>query len=124
MSLCIHLITAVPPTEVSFIPVGKPEKLLCNGKDGGSYLWKRHGFEIILPPGCANGPINVTLEAYLPSGTKEHEIVSAVFGVNASIPEFKKPVTLRFPHCVNIKSEEDTKKLRFLLYTMIILPSL
>ena len=109
------MITAAPPTEVSFIPVGKPEQLQCDGKNGGSYLWKKHGFAIILPPGCADGTVNVTIEAYFPASTKEHQIVSAVFGITASIPEFIKPVTLRFPHCVNVKSEEDKKKLRFLL---------
>ena len=97
------------------IPVGKPEDIECDGKYGGSYLWKRHNFAIVLPPNCADGTVNVTIEAYLPASTQEHPIVSAVFGITASIEDFKKPVTLRFPHCVNVKSEDDKEKLSFLL---------
>ena len=97
------------------IPVGKPEDIECDGKYGGSYLWKRHDFAIVLPPDCADGTINVTIQAYLPASTQEHPIVSAVFGITTSINEFKKPVTVRFPHCVNVKSEDDKEKLSFLL---------
>ena len=102
-------------TEVSFIPVGNSEDIECDGKRGGSYLWKRHDFAIILPPDCADGTVNVTVQAYLPISTKEHPIVSAVFEITTNIEKFKKPVTLRFPHCVNVRSEDDKEKLSFLL---------
>ena len=107
------MITAEPPTKVCLIPVGKPEILQCDGKYGGSYLWKKHDFEIFLPLNCADGTVNVTVEAFLPSSTQEHPFVSAVFGITAT--EFKKPITLHLPHCVNFKSEEDKEKLSFLL---------
>ena len=102
-------------TEVSLIPVGKSEDIKCDGKCGGSYLWKRHGFALMLPPDCANGAVNVTVQAYLPISTQEHPIVSAVFDITANIKEFEKPVTLRLPHCVNVKSEDDKEMLSFLL---------
>ena len=69
----------------------------------------------MLPPGCADGTVNVTIKAYLPTSTQEHPIVSAVFGITTNINNFKKPITLRFPHCVTVKSEKDKEKLRFLL---------
>ena len=97
------------------IPVGKSKDIECDGKSGGSYLWKRHGFAIILPPKCADGTVNVTIQAYLPVSTQEHPVVSAVFDITTNIMEFKKPVTLRFPHCVNVKSKDDKEKLSFLL---------
>ena len=96
------------------IPVGKSVEQNCDGKRGGSYLWKTHGFAMMLPPDCADGTVNVSIEAYLPSSTKEHPFVSAVFGINASIENFKKTVTLRFPHCVRIKSKRDKEKLSIL----------
>ena len=68
-----------------------------------------------MPPGCADGTVNFTIKAYLPTSTQEHPIVSAVFGISADIKDFKKPITLRFPHCVTVKSEKDKENLRFLL---------
>ena len=68
-----------------------------------------------MPPGCADETVTVTLEAYLPSSTQEHCILSAVFDVTTSVETLKKPVTLHIPHCVNIKSEEDKERLRFLI---------
>ena len=70
---------------------------------------------MMLPPGCADGTVNVSIQACLPSSTQEHPFVSAVFEITADTPNFKKPVTLRFPHCVNVKSKEDKEKLNFLL---------
>ena len=69
----------------------------------------------MLPPDCANGTVNVTIQAYLPISTQEHPIVSAVFGITANIKQLEKPITLRLPHCVNVKSEDDKKMLSFLL---------
>ena len=100
---------------MSLIPVGKSENIECDGKIGGLYLWKRHGFAMILPPGCADGTVDITIQAYLSTSTREHPIVSAVFDITASIEEFKKPVSLKLPHCVNVRSEEDKEKLNFLL---------
>ena len=119
LKLIIYVLTHVcfleSPTEVSLTPLGKPEDIKCDGKCGGSYLWKRHGFAIILPPDCADGTVNATIQAYLPISIKEHPFVSAVFGMATNVEEFKKPITLRFPHCVNVKSEDDKEKLSFLV---------
>ena len=38
-----------------------------------------------------------------------------MFGISADIKDFKKPITLCFPHCVTVKSEKDKENLRFLL---------
>ena len=108
--------TAMPPTvKVFLFPVGQSENVQCDGKHGGSYLWKEHDFKIILPPGCADETITITLEAYLPSSTQKNCLVSAVFNVHTNIRTFKKPVTICFPHCAFIQSEEDKEKLFFLI---------
>ena len=40
-------------------------------------------------------------------------IVSAVFNVTANVKKLDKPATLTFPHCVDIKTQNDIDKLRF-----------
>ena len=100
---------------MALIQVGHSEKVKCNGKHGGSYLWKGHDFILTLPPDCADGTVAITLKSYLPSSTQEHCLVSAVFDVTTNIEKFKKPVTIRFPHCANIISEKDKEKLCFLI---------
>ena len=107
----------VPPglTNVGLITIGHSEKIDCDGNYGGSYQWKGHDFSIMLPPGCADGTVTVTLEAYLPSSTQEHCLLSAVFDVTTNVETLKKPVTVHIPHCVNIKSEEDKERLCFLI---------
>ena len=113
------------------IPVGHTV-IQCDGRKGGSYLWKGHDFEITLPPDCADGTVNITIRAYLPSSTQEHCLASAVFKIDITtdVEQFKKPIistyveqlekpitlSLRFPHWVNIKSDTDKEKLRFLLF--------
>ena len=97
------------------IPVGHSE-INCDGKIGGSYLWKGHDFGITLPPDCADGTVNITLEAYLPSSTQIHCLASAVFEITTNVKKFEKPVTLTFPHWVNIKSDTDKEKLCFLVF--------
>ena len=98
------------------IPIGSSEKIECDGKCGGSYLWRGHDFAMLLPPGCADENITINLQAYLPSNTQEHCLVSAVFDVTTNIEKFKKPITVRFPHCINIRSEEDKEKLQFVIF--------
>ena len=98
------------------IPVGSPEKIKCDGKHGGLYLWEGHDFAMLLPPGCADEIIAINLQAYLPSSTQEHCLVSAVFDVTTNIEKFKKPITVCFPHCINIRSEKDKEKLRFVIF--------
>ena len=97
------------------IAIGHTEKIDCDAKYGGSYQWKGHGFTIMLPPGCADETVTVTLGAYLPSSTQEHCLLSAVFDVTTSIETFNEPVTVRIPHCANITCEEDKERLRFLI---------
>ena len=97
------------------IAVGRSEKIDCDGKYGGSYQWKGHDFTIMLPPGCADKTVAITLEAYLPSSTQEHCLLSAVFDVTTNVETFKKPVTVHIPHCANIRSEEDKERLYFLI---------
>ena len=101
--------------EINLIPVGHSE-LNCDGRIGGSYLWKGHDFGITLPPDCADGTVNIALKAYLPCSTQEHCLASAVFGITTNVKQFNKPITLSFPHWVNIKSEKDKKKLQFLVF--------
>ena len=96
------------------MPVGDTT-IKCNGRNGGSYLWKGHDFAITLPPDCADGTVTITLKAYLPCTTQGHCLASAVFEITASVKKFKKPVTLSFPHWLNIKSDADTKNIRFLI---------
>ena len=98
------------------IPVGHSEKIHCDGKIGGSYLWKGHDFGITLPPDCADGAVNITLEAYLPSSTQKHCFASAVFEITTDGKRFQKPITLSFPHWINIKSDADKEKLCFLVF--------
>ena len=98
------------------IPVGSSEKIECNGRCGGSYLWEGHDFAVLLPPGCADENFTINLQAYLPSSTQEHCLVSAVFDVTTNIEKFKKPITVRFPHCIKIRSEKDKEKLRFVIF--------
>ena len=98
------------------IPVGSSEKIEFDGRCGGSYLWEGHDFAMLLPPGCADENITINLQAYLPSSTQEHCLVSAVFDVTTNIEKFKKPVTVRFPHCINIRSENDQEKLWFVIF--------
>ena len=108
--------TAMPPTAKVFLfSVGQSAKVQCDGKHGGSYLWKEHDFKIILPPGCTDETITMTLEAYLPSSTQKNSLVSAVFNAHTNVRAFKKPVTICFPHCAVIKSEEDKENLFFLI---------
>ena len=111
------LFVAVQPTEVEIvlIPVGDSEKIEDDGKHGGSYLWKGHDFAITLPPGCADGTVTVTLQAYLPSSNQEHCLVSAVFDVTSNIKKFNKPINICFPHWVNVKSDTDKESLNFLI---------
>ena len=97
------------------IAFGQSEKIDCDGKNGGSYLWKGHDFTIMLPPGCADETVTITLDAYLPSSTQEHCLFSAVFDVITNVKTFKKPLTVHIPHCANIKSEEDKDRLCFLV---------
>ena len=101
--------------DVSFIQVGHPEKITCDGKCGGSYQWKGHDFRIMLPPGCADETVTVILDALLPSSTQEDCLISAVFNVTTNVETFKKSVTVHIPHCANIKSEEDKDRLNFLV---------
>ena len=96
------------------IPVGHSD-IQCDGRRGGSYLWKGHNFEITLPPDCADGTVTISLKAYMPCSTQNHCLASAVFKIITSVTKFKKPMTLRFPHWVNIKSETDKEKLHFLV---------
>ena len=105
------LFTGIKSTipQVFLIPVGHSEEIKCDGKCGGSYLWKGHDFAIILPPDCADEIVTFTLEAYLPSSTQEHSLVSAVFNITTNVKQFKQPIAIRFPH-----SKSD-KKLRFLI---------
>ena len=79
-------------------------------------MWKGHDFGITLPPDCADGAVNITLRAYLPSSTQKHCLASAVFEITSDVKQFKKPITLSFPHWVNIKSETDKGKLCFLVF--------
>ena len=102
-------------TNVGLIAIGHSEKIDCDGNYGGSYQWKGHDLSIMLPPGCADETVTVTLDAYLPSSTQDHSLLSAVFDVTTSIEKFKKPVTVHIPHCANITSEEDKERLRFLV---------
>ena len=108
---------AISPTEIKvfLVPVGDLAEIECNGKCGGSFLWEGHDFAIILPPDCADGTVTVTLKAYLPSSTQKHGFVSAVFGITTNIKKFKKPITIRFPHCVNIESKRDKENLQFVI---------
>ena len=123
----MHFVTATDFTIV-LIPVGHTV-IQCDGRKGGSYLWKGHDFGITLPPDCADGTVNITIRAYLPSSTQEHCLGSAVFKIDITtdVEQFKKPIiveqlekpitlSLRFPHWVNIKSDTDKEKLRFLLF--------
>ena len=102
-------------TKVFLIPVGPSGKVECDGKCGGVYQWEGHDFTIILPPDCADGTVTFTIEAYLPSSTRKHCVVSAVFKINTNIKNFKKPVTIHFPHWVNVKSEKEIQKLNLLI---------
>ena len=115
LSIYIYVFFTAIPSTITLIPVGDSEKVDCNGKFGGSYLWEGHDFTIMLPPDCADGNVNITLEAYLPSSTQEHGLVSAVFNITTNIKRFKKPITIRFPHWVNVKSGQDHKTLHFLI---------
>ena len=103
---------------MSLIPVGHSETIECDGKCGGSYLWKGHDFAIMLPPCCADEKVKITLQAYLPSATQAHCLVSAAFDINSSVKKFKKPIRVRFPHWVNIESEKDKESLHFLICHM------
>ena len=113
---CIS-ITVVPPTitKVFLIPIGPSGEVECDGKCGGVYQWEGHDFTIILPPDCTDGTVAFTVEAYLPSSTQEHCIVSAVFKINTKIDNFKKAITIRFPHWVNVKSEKERQRLHLLI---------
>ena len=44
-----------------------------------------HDFSLTLPPDCANGKVNIVLDAYLPSSTGVHCLVSAVFVVKPNV---------------------------------------
>ena len=101
--------------KIVLIPVGNLD-VQCDGKSGGLYLWDGHGFRIMLPPDCADGTVNVSLIAYLPSSTEKHCLASAVFEIITDVKQFKKPITLSFPHWVDIKSETDKEKLHFLVF--------
>ena len=115
ITLVISSVALLPTMiQVLLIPVGRKEVLKCDGKHGGTYLWKGHDFTLILPPDCTDEMVTFTLEAYLPSSTQEHCLVSAVFDITADIKNFKRPVTIRFPHWIDVKSEED-KSLNFLV---------
>ena len=50
--------------QVFLIPVESSETIRCSGKDGGSFLWKRHEFMIILPPDCADEIVTINIKAY------------------------------------------------------------
>ena len=102
--------------KIILIPIGDSKISSCDGKNGGSYIWKGHDFEITLPPDCADGAVNITLKAYLPSSTQKHCLASVVFEITTDVKQFKKPLTLSFPHWVNIKSETDKEKLCFLVF--------
>lgn len=97
------------------VPVGDSAKLECDGKSGGSYHWKGHNFALIFPPDCADETVTVTLTTYLPSSALQHGFVSAVFGITTNIKKFKKAITIRFPHCVNIRSKRDKENLQFII---------
>ena len=112
-----HSFTDLEPTitQIVLIPVGQQEKIECNGKSGGIFQWKGHDFSITLPPDCANGKVNIFLDAYLPSSMGAHCLVSPVFVVNPNV-KFKKPITISFPHWINVKSEKDKESLNFLVF--------
>ena len=69
----------------------------------------------MLPPGCADETVTITLDAYLPSNTQKHSLLSAVFDITTNVETFKKPLTVHIPHCANIKSEEDKDRMYFLV---------
>ena len=112
---CVSFTAMSPTAKVFLFSVGQSAKVQCDGKHGGSYLWKDHDFKIILPPGCTDETITMTLEAYLPSSTQKNSLVSAVFNAHTNVRTFKKLVTICFPHCAVIKSEEDKENLFFLI---------
>lgn len=101
--------------EVILVPVEPPATIECNGRDGGSFLWKGHDFAITLPPDCADETVTISLKAYLPVNTQGSCIVSTVFAVTTNIKKFKKPIKIRFPHWITTKSKEDNEKLCFLI---------
>ena len=103
-------------SKIVLFPVGHSEIKNCNGKTGGSYLWKGHDFRIILPPDCADGAVNITIAAYLPISTQKHSLASAVFEITTDSKKFEKPITLSFPHWVNIRCDTDKEKLCFLVF--------
>ena len=108
---------SAPTFNIILIPVGQSD-IQCDGKSGGSYLWKGHDFGITLPPDCADGTVTITLKAYLPCSTQNHCLASAVFQIITNVEEFKKPIKLSLSHWVNIniKSETDKEKLQFLVF--------
>ena len=116
MVLCSFYLIASHPTNIKMvlIPVGESEKRQCDGKYGGSYHWKGHDFTIKFPPDCANGMVTITLKVYLPISTQDHCFVSAVFDICAST-KIKTPVSIQFPHWVNIKSKAVKEELYFLI---------
>ena len=113
----MYINTFVTATDFKIVLIPAGDTVIqCDGKSGGSYLWKGHNFGITLPPDCADGTVNITLLAHLPSSTQDHCLVSAVFEITTNVKQFKKPITLSFPHWVNIKSETDKEKLHFLVF--------
>ena len=96
-------------------PVKPIARIVCDGKTGGNFHWKRHDFTISLPPNCVEGCIELTICPSLPENFQVYSgtfIVSAVFDIHCN-KKLVKPATLCLYHFVNLKSEDDVVKMNF-----------
>jgi len=98
--------------------VDRPCHVTCSGQLGGTFHWEDHGLKLRFPAKCSIEDINITIIAYLPiksSNLPGLQFASAVFQFKTNVNTFKEYITLRMPHYIKIKSQNDCSRMRFVI---------
>ena len=95
-----------------------PCKINCSGETGGIYYLRNHGLKLYFPPKCSQQSIEIVIYVYLSDVSPIKpglQIASAIFKFQSNIKMFEEAVTLTIPHCIKIKSDEDKRKMCFVI---------
>ena len=99
-------------------PIDGPCEIHCNGETGGIYYLHNHELKLYFPPKCSKQNIKIVIHVYLSDKNpikQGLQIASAVFKFQSNVKIFDKAVTLRIPHYIKIKSDQDKQNMCFVV---------
>ena len=99
-------------------PIDGPCEINCNGELGGIYYLHNHELKLYFPPKCSKQSIKIVIHVYLSDKNpikQGLQIGSAVFKFQSNVKVFDKAVTLRIPHYIKIKSDQDMQNMCFIV---------